>query len=211
MRAVAALEPGWLAFARELHAIGQTGLHFAKDTFDRERYGRLRELASEMMAAGSGIAGSEVAELFGVEIGYATPRIGVRGAVFRDDRILMVRETTDGRWSLPGGWAEVNQTARESVEREIREESGYTARAIKLAAVWDRTRQGHPPAPVSVCRLFFICELTGGTPRPSIETTEIDFFAEDALPELSPGRVLPHQIRRMFAHYRQPDLPTEFD
>jgi ADP-ribose pyrophosphatase YjhB (NUDIX family) len=204
-------EPAWLGLARELQAIAQTGLHYARDQFDRQRYERLRALATETMATGSGVAAEQIADLFRQDIGYATPRIGVRGAAFRDGKILMVREITDGRWSLPGGWADVNQTAGQCVEREIWEESGFTARAVKLAAVWDRRRHGHPPAPFSIYQMFFLCQLTGGAPTPSIETSEIGFFAEDELPELSPGRVQAPQIHRMFAHHRQPDLPTEFD
>jgi ADP-ribose pyrophosphatase YjhB (NUDIX family) len=207
----AAAEPGWLSVARELQAMAQTGLHYTKDKYDAERYARLRILASEMMAAGSGATSGEIADLFNREGGYATPRVAVRAAAFRDDRILMVRETTDGRWSVPGGWCDVNQSARECIEREIWEESGFTARAAKLAAVWDRSRHGHPPLPFTIYVMHFLCELTGGAPRPSIETSEIAFFAEDALPELSPGRIREHQIQRMFAHHRQPDLPTEFD
>jgi ADP-ribose pyrophosphatase YjhB (NUDIX family) len=207
----AAADPSWLTLGRELQAMAQTGLHYTKDRFDADRYARLRVLASQMMAAGAGTAAAPIAELFGRETGYATPRVSVRGAAFRDNRILMVRETSDGRWSVPGGWCDVNQSARECVEREIWEESGYTARAAKLAAVWERSRHGHPPYPFTVYVMFFICELTGGTPRPSIETTDIDFFDENQLPELSPGRNQPHQIRRMFTHYRQPGLPTEFD
>jgi ADP-ribose pyrophosphatase YjhB (NUDIX family) len=135
----------------------------------------------------------------------------VRGAAFRDGKILMVREVTDGRWAMPGGWCDVNQTPSECMEREIWEESGFTARAVKVAAVWDKHRQGHPPSPISIYMLYFICELTGGAAQPSIETSEIGFFGEDELPELSLGRNQPHQIHRMFVHYRQPDLPTEFD
>jgi ADP-ribose pyrophosphatase YjhB (NUDIX family) len=210
IRAVAA-EPGWLGIARELQALAQTGLHHAGSAFDTQRYDRLRTIATEMMAMGSGVAAAEIADLFRQDIGYATPRTAVRGAAFRDGRILMVRETSDGRWSVPGGWCDVNQSARECMEREIWEESGFTARAVKLASVWDRGRHGHPPLPFSIYVMFFLCELTGGEARPSVETSEIGFFAEDELPELSPGRIQPHQIRRMFAHYRQPDLPTEFD
>jgi ADP-ribose pyrophosphatase YjhB (NUDIX family) len=211
IRAVATAEPGWLDRARELQGIAQTGLHYAQDKFDRQRYERLRVLATEMMAAGSGSAVEQIADLFRQDVGYATPRIGVRGAAFRDGRVLMVREITDGRWSLPGGWADVNQSAGRCVEREIWEESGFTARATKLAAVWDKRRQGHPPSPFSIYQMFFVCELTGGAPQPSIETSEIAFFGEDELPELSPGRVQPHQVRRMFEHYRQPGLPADFD
>lgn len=148
------------------------------------------------------------------ETGYATPKVGVRGAVFDPaGRILMVRETADdGRWSLPGGWAEVNQTPAESVAREVWEESGYRARPVKLAAVWDRARQRHPPALFSVVRLFFVCTLEGGEARTSQETSEIGWFAQDSIPvDLSLGRNLPHHIARMFAHWHSPTLPTEFE
>jgi ADP-ribose pyrophosphatase YjhB (NUDIX family) len=210
IRALAA-DPTWLGLAREVQAIAQIGLHYAQDKYDRLRYERLRELAAEMMALGSGAAAAQIMELFRQDVGYGTPRVGVRGAVFRDDKILMVREVSDGCWALPGGWADVNQTATESVEREIWEESGFTARAVKLCGVWDRSRHGFPPNPLTIYTMFFLCELTGGAPKPSIETSEIGFFAENELPELSAGRNQPHQIARMFAHRRQPDLPTEFD
>jgi ADP-ribose pyrophosphatase YjhB (NUDIX family) len=204
-------EPAWLGVARELQGIAQTGLHYTQDQYDALRYARLRVLATEMMAMGSGSAAAQIADLFNQDIGYATPRVGVRGAAFRDGKILMVREVSDGRWALPGGWCDVNQSPGEGVEREIWEESGFTARAVKLAAVWDKSRHGHPPSPISIYTMYFVCELTGGAPQPSIETSEIGFFDENQLPDLSAGRNRPHQIRRMFAHHRQPDLPAEFD
>lgn len=208
-------EPDWLIWAREIQAIAQTGLAFTRDVYDRERFERLRALAADMIAARGGIPRAASAALFEAETGYATPKIDVRGAVFdAEGRILMVRETADaGRWTLPGGWADVNQTVSESVEREIREETGYTARAVKLALVHDRARQGHVPAgPHSITKLFFLCTLTGGAAATSVETSEVRFFAEHALPEeLSTGRTLPHQLARLFAHRRDPGLPTEFD
>jgi ADP-ribose pyrophosphatase YjhB (NUDIX family) len=210
IRAVAP-EPAWLGLARELQAIAQTGLHYSKDKFDTQRYERLRELTAEMMAMGSGTAAEQIMDLFRQDFGYGTPRVGVRGAAFRDGRVLMVREVTDGRWALPGGWADVNQTAGECVEREFWEETGFTARAVKLCGVWDRRRHGVPAAPITIYNLYFLCEITGGEPRPSIETSEIGFFAENELPELSPLRVQKPLIARMFEHHRQPDLPTEFD
>ena len=194
-----------------MQAIAQTGAHYTQDKYDALRYARLKAMASELMALGTGFAAARIADLFSQDVGYATPRIGVRGAVFRDGRILLVRETSDGRWAMPGGWCDVNQTPRECVEREITEESGFTARAVKLAAVWDRSRHGHPPSPISIYQMFFICELTGGAARPSIETSEVGFFDENQLPDLSPGRNRPQQIRRLFAHSRLPDLPTDFD
>ena len=205
-------EPRWLTWARELQAIAQTGLTFAKDPYDQERYQRLRSLALQIMAAGAATPLEPLEALFAQDLGYPTPKVDVRGAVIRDGQILMVREASDGRWTLPGGWADVNQSAAQCVEREIREESGYEARARKLAAVWDSHRQGHAYAhPYTIYKLFFVCELVGGSPRPSLETSEVGFFRPEALPELSLGRVNPAQIARMFRHQREPLLPADFD
>lgn len=204
-------DPLWLSVARELQAIAQTGLAFTKDRFDIQRYERLRELASELMAHGAGIDSEKVLGLFRGETGYATPKVDVRGACFVDGRVLLVREVTDGLWTLPGGWADVNQSASECVVREIFEESGFDARALRLAAVFDYQKSGHPSRGLHSYKLFFLCEITGGAARPSIETSEVAFFARDALPPLSLGRVLPKQIERMYEHSLHPDLPTDFD
>ena len=116
------------------------------------------------------------------------------------------------RWTLPGGWADVNQSAKECVEREVKEESGFDARALKLAGVYDYRRQGQISShPYSIYKLFFICELTGGSARPSLETSAVEFFARDQLPQLSLGRVNPRQIERMYEHRQHPELMTEFD
>ncbi len=160
-------EPNWLLWARELQAIAQTGLTFAGDRYDIERYQRLRAIAVAMLAAGSGTPMERISGLFEQDLGYPTPKVDVRGAVFRDERILLVREISDGLWTLPGGWGDVNQSARECVEREIQEESGFQARAIKLAAVWDYRRQRNVAShPYSIYKFFFICELTGGEASP---------------------------------------------
>lgn len=207
-------EPDWLVWGRELAAIAQTGLAFTRDPYDAERYRAIRALAARIMAAHSRADGRLIEALFGAETGYATPKIDVRAAVFDvSGRILMVREVADGgRWTLPGGWADVNQTASECVVREVREEAGYEVRARKLAAVWDRTRQGNAPSPFSITKLFFICELMGGEPAISLETSEVGWFAEAEIPyDLSFGRVVHPQIARMYAHWRHPGLPTDFD
>ncbi len=207
-------EPAWLAWAREMQAIAQSGLAFTRDPYDRERYIQLRALAARAMAACGGGDAARVEALFAAQDGYATPKIDVRGAAFNAaGEILLVREVLDeGRWTLPGGWADVNLSPAGSVAREVLEESGFAVRVRKLAAVWDRTRQGHGPSPFSAYKFFFICEIVGGVATPSLETSEVAFFAEHALPaDLSAGRVLPHQLRRMFAHRREPGLATEFE
>ncbi len=207
-----AIEPQQLRWARRLQALAQTGLTFAQDPYDIERYQELREISLEMLSAVDDQDPGQIVRLFESERGYATPKVDVRGAVIREGKILLVRETSDGRWALPGGWADVNASPRENVEKEILEESGYQAKVIKLAAVYDRLKHPHEPAhPFHIYKLFFLCALTGGTASGSIETSEVGFFAEDELPELSRGRVLESQIKRMFQHHRNPDLATDFD
>ena len=209
-----AVEPDWLIWTRELQALAQTGLAFSVNPYDRERYEMLRELASTMMAAQTSSPADRIEALFAKESGYATPKIDVRGVVFDErDRILMVREAADGgRWTLPGGFADVNMTVAESVVKEVREESGYDVQVRKLAAVWDRTRQGHPATVFSCCKLFYLCDVVGGAAMTSHETSGVDWFAEADVPgDLSLGRTLPSQIARMFAHHRDPGLPTDFE
>jgi ADP-ribose pyrophosphatase YjhB (NUDIX family) len=207
-------EPDWLRWARELQAIAQNGLAFTPGKFDRERYEQLRAIASRMQAAYTGAPPERIEGLFATERGYATPKIDVRGAVFdAAGRILLVREIADqDRWTLPGGWADVNLTAAENTVKEVREESGLDVRARKLVAVWDRTRQGHPPSAFAAAKFFFLCEVISGVAAPGLETSAVGWFGEHELPsDLSLGRVLPHQLRRMFAHARDPGLPTEFE
>ncbi len=206
-------EPEWLGWAREIQAIAQTGLAFAHEGYDHDRYVALQELAARIAAARGGGDPARIEALFAAETGYATPKVDVRGAVFRDGRILMVREAADaGRWTLPGGWADVNLTPAENVVKEVREESGFEVRVRKLAAVWDRTRQGHTPQLFHAYKLFFICEIIGGAAATSAETTEVAFFTEaEVPPDLSVSRTLPQQIARMFAHCREMGLPTDFD
>jgi ADP-ribose pyrophosphatase YjhB (NUDIX family) len=205
-------EPRWLSIAREVRALAQTGLSFTLDRFDRQRYLRLQELAAQLMSQGSDANYDDLVALLHQEKGYATPKVDVRGAAFVDGKILMVREISDDRWTLPGGWADVNQSARECVEREIAEESGFQARTLKLAAVRDYHKSGHPARHMdSIYKMFFLCEIVGGQPQPSDETSEVAFFARDAMPPLSLGRTTAAQIERMFEHAERPDLPTDFD
>ena len=207
-------DPDWLLWAREDQAVAQTGLTFCRDPYDRERYEQLSGLAARMFAARSDAEPERIAALFSGESGYATPKVDVRGAVFDSEgRILMVREASDnGRWTLPGGWADVTGTPAENVVKEVREESGYLVRATKLAACWDRTRQGHASGVFACAKLFFVCELAGGAAATSLETSEVVWFARDDVPDdLSTARTLRRQILRMFDHHADPRLPTDFD
>ncbi len=201
----------WLDYTRRLASIAQIGLTYATDPYNRERYEHLRDMAVEMASAYSDGDPEVVRRLFTSEPGYPTPKVDVRGVVFREDKVLLVREAADGLWTLPGGWADVGDTPRRAVEREIREESGFEARATKLLAVYDRDNQGHPAYEFAIYKLFFQCEIVGGGPAISHETLDVGFFGRDELPDLSTGRVLASQIACFFEHYHDPDLPTDFD
>jgi ADP-ribose pyrophosphatase YjhB (NUDIX family) len=204
--------PRWLDWARTLQSVGQAGLTYARDPFDRERYREVRRVAAQIAAAGTSADPDVIEGFFASQHGYPTPKIDVRAAVIVEHRILLVHERDDGAWSLPGGWADVGESAAETAERETREEAGVEVRAVKLLALYDRERRGHPRHPEYSYKAIFACQAEGsGSPRPGYETLGAGFFARDELPELSLARVLPDQIALAFAHAANPSLPTAFD
>jgi len=202
----------WIDWAEQIRTIAQNGLTFARCEFDLERYHRLQTIAHQMTALLSGAPLSNVEGFFLPENGYATPKIDLRAGVFKDGKILLVKERADGRWALPGGWGDVGEPPAFGIEREVQEESGYTARAMKLVALRD-TRQPpyHMVSPHHIYKLLFLCELTGGAPQENIEISDIGFFAPDALPELSLSRTMAEDIHLLLAHKQQPELATYFD
>ncbi len=206
------MEPKWLKWAKSLQAEAQNGLTFSQNDFERERYNHILDIAAEMMASNSDADFGYIKGLFQDVEGYMTPRVDVRGVVFKDDKVLLVKEKSDGGWTLPGGWADPNETPSQSVEREVFEESGFQVKTTKVLAIFDRAKQGHtPPFPYHVYKLFFLCELKGGKKTTSIETDGVDWFLEDDIPALSSARTTISQLRRFFEHHRNPDLPADFD
>jgi len=204
--------------AIKVAALAQDGLTYGADEFDLDRYGQLRGLAADLLAAISDRPAEDLVIELSRDSGYATPKIEVRGVVFDDrERVLLMREKLDGLWSLPGGWADPGDAPSVAVTREILEETGYHSTAAKLVACWDRERQGHqPPVAVHIWKMFFLCRADGPDGRPAqppeaLETLDVGWFALDALPPLSLSRVHPRQIQRALAHHRDPALPTEFD
>jgi ADP-ribose pyrophosphatase YjhB (NUDIX family) len=201
----------WMRWARELREMAQTGLTYARDPHDVSRYERTRDIAAEMLALNSDADYEHVRDAFRREVGHATPKLDVRGVVFRDGSVLLVRERSDGLWTLPGGWVDPGESPSEAVAREVREESGYDVEVTRLLALYDRDKHGHPPHPHHIYKLFFECRAVGGVATASEETDAAAFFDAQALPTLSLGRVTPAQIQRFFALASRPDLPTDFD
>ncbi|SIO53799.1 NUDIX hydrolase [Paraburkholderia phenazinium] len=187
-----------LTQARRLLAIAQTGLHYTDGAFDRERYQELLGIAQAQLAEVADISTEEVAQLFSREEGYANPKLDVRCAVFDDaGRVLLVREASDGLWSLPGGWADIGASPAENAMREVWEESGYTVTIERLLAVWDILKHKHPPSVFHIWKLVFLGKIVSSGDISGVETDAVEFFPIDALPPLSEGRVLPEQIRRL--------------
>jgi ADP-ribose pyrophosphatase YjhB (NUDIX family) len=195
---------------RRLYALARTGQSFTRSEFDCERYREIEVIAAQLLVGGSRPAG-RLRAIWPDEPGYVTPKLEVRGAVIQSGRILMVRESLDGLWTLPGGWVDVNEGPSQAIEKEIEQESGLRTRAVKLAALYDRGRHGHGEAPFHAWKAFFLCELRGGEARGSYETDAVGFFDPDQLPPMSLGRCTPRQVLRMRAHWFNREWPTDFD
>jgi ADP-ribose pyrophosphatase YjhB (NUDIX family) len=204
--------PDLLRWARSLQAIAQSGLAWEPKEYDAERYAQVRRIAAEMLADPDQLGVDGVEGVFASQVGHATPKVDVRGAVFRNDAILLVEEASDLGWSLPGGWADVGESPREAVEREVLEESGYRTRAVRLIGLYERDRRATRPHVWHIWKAAFLCELVDDQRHPlGAETTDARFFAPDELPRLRYSRASEWQIERCFAHHADPSLPTEFD
>ena len=194
--------------AQKLNALAQTGLTYSKDVFDQERYETLRQIAEDLLRARFDIDAETLNHVS--ESGYATPKTDVRAFIIRDGKLLMVKESDDGKWSLPGGWADVGDTPSAAVCREVIEETGLEVKVTKLLGVWDRNLHGHPPLPWHVYKLIFLCEEIGGSLAISHESTDIGFFAINDLPELSLTRIVPEELE-VSMEIATSDRPTYYD
>ncbi len=201
-----------LNWARRIESLAATGLHYTENPYDAQRYEYLRDVAAEMFAH---LADTDIEAVRGTltgEFGPGTPKLVVRAAVFKDDRILLVRESADNAWAMPGGWAEINEPPSRAVQREVFEETGYDVRAERLFYLQDpMSKSAKADHPFHIYTIFFLCKLLGGQPTTSLETTEVGFFAEDALPPLSLSRNTYEELAKAFAAGRNPNRPACFD
>jgi len=202
----------WLDWARRLQALAEAARHYARNEYESDRADKLLDLAAEIVAEQSTLSAAEARIAFTAQPGYVTPKVDVRGAVFRDGQLLLVRESMDGGWTFPGGWADVGEEPHVAAEREVFEESGLRVKAVRLIGVYDANRvEGSLPL-FHAYKLLFLCEIAGGQPTTSSETSEVGFFALDALPEpLSNFRTTPRHLGDAIANYRDPSRATVFD
>lgn len=204
-------KPKWLNWAQQLHAHAQNGLTYTQNPFDAERYQQILEIAREILSTYTETDMPVMRQLIDSHAGYITPKLDIRGVVFQDGKILLVKELSDGRWTLPGGWVDINESPSQAVEREVWEESGYEVKANRLMALYDRNKHGHPAYIFHLYKLYIQCDLIGGEPRESKETGGAQFFKENEYPDLSLGRTTPEVLQRLFQLYHNPDMPAEFD
>ncbi|SIS02440.1 ADP-ribose pyrophosphatase YjhB, NUDIX family [Peribacillus simplex] len=205
------MEPKWLEWAKQLQSIAQAGLTYSKDVYDLERFELIRNISVEILSHQTDMNKTVIKDLFANETGYATPKVDIRSVVFSYNKILMVRENTDGNWSLPGGWGDIGLTPSEVAVKEVKEESGFDVKAIKLLGVLDKKCHPHPPSLYHVYKIFILCEIIGGQPKEGIETIAVEFFAENELPSLSITRNTESQIELAFKHLHNPQEPVYFD
>ncbi|MGY0693982.1 NUDIX hydrolase [Virgibacillus sp. FSP13] len=201
----------WLNWAKQIQSLSQSGLAFSKDKFDIERYEALRQISIEIIAEYTDVEIEKVKNLFASETGYQTPKVDVRGVVFKDNKILMVKEKIDDRWSLPGGFCDIGLSASKNAIKEIKEESGYDVKARKLLAVLDMNDHPHPPQAHHYYKIFIRCEIIGGNANTGVETNDINFFPANDLPILSTSRNTESQINMLFDFLRDPDKAAVFD
>jgi len=203
--------PRWLEWARQIQALSQTGYHYAENEYQRQRYERLTEIAAEIVSESASLEYAPLLDAFRAQIGYATPRVDVRAAIFLDGRLLLVRERQDGGWTMPGGWADVGNVPSEAAEREAWEEAGFHVKACRVIGVYDANRVG-PLELFHAFKIVFLCDLIDGEARPSSETSEVAFFGPQEIPaHLSVNRTYERHIEDAFRIYECPELPTVFD
>ncbi|MCM3638431.1 NUDIX hydrolase [Sporosarcina luteola] len=201
----------WLDWAKQIQALAQSGLAFSRDIYDIERYEELRKISVEIMSEYTDLEIHRIESLFTNETGYQTPKVDVRGVVFKNDQILMVKENIDGKWALPGGFCDIGLSPSENVVKEIKEESGFDVIPVKLIALLDKNKHPHPPDPYHYYKVFIMCEIIGGEPAVGPETNQVEFFTKNNLPPLSMNRNTESQITTMFEFLRDPKKKTVFD
>lgn len=200
----------WVDWAKELQFIAQSALAYCKDSFDRERFQRIREISAEIMSAYSGLSIEKVNNLFCNESGFQTPKLDTRAAIFDNGKILLVHEK-DGTWSLPGGWVDALETIKSNTEKEVKEEAGLDVIATRVIALQDRNKHNAPLLAYNICKVFVLCEKIGGEFTANIETIESRYFGMDELPNLSDDKTTKAQIAMCFEAYNDPDWQVEFD
>jgi ADP-ribose pyrophosphatase YjhB (NUDIX family) len=196
---------------RQIQALVQTESHYAQDDFQRDRCRKLMDIVAEIISQNTGLDFPLLSKAFKDQLGYATPKIDVRAAAFREGKLLLVRERLDGGWTMPGGWADVGDTPSNAAEREAWEEAGFHVKARKIVGIYDANRV-EPLELFHAFKIVFLCNIIDGEARTSIETSDVKFFGPDEIPSnFSGGRTTARHVRDAFAALNNPNSPSVFD
>jgi ADP-ribose pyrophosphatase YjhB (NUDIX family) len=201
----------WLDIAKQLQSIAQAGLEYGHDKFDLERYQMLRDISVQIMHEHTDAPIEKIIELFANEEGYQTPKVDIRGVVFRNKKLLMVQEGSDKCWTLPGGWGDVGHSPFEVAKKEVIEEANLNVEPVRLLAVFDKSKHSHPPDKYHVYKFFILCKDLGGEVKPGMETLDAKWIGREEKLQLSEQRIKQSQIDTMFDFLDNPDLPTLCD
>ncbi|MCL4111308.1 UNVERIFIED_CONTAM: hypothetical protein GTU68_034021 [Idotea baltica] len=206
------LSQTFLVRAKQLLALANTGLVYNESGYDHERYQQVREISLELISNLSGCSVERLKSFYMPVVDYPTPKVDVRAFILSDQQeILLVKEKIDGRWTLPGGWADIGLSPSEVAIKEVKEESGYDVEVKRLAAVFDKKCHPHPPEPFYVYKLVFFCEVIGGAMRPEFDIEDVGWFQRDDLPDLSEDRILHSQISHIYDHLKSGSLHALYD
>ncbi|EJQ52662.1 hypothetical protein IEQ_01705 [Bacillus cereus BAG6X1-2] len=201
----------WIDWVKQIQSIAQAGLTYSKDVYDIERFQQLRDISTSMMSHYTKTDWEVVEKLFASETGYQTPKVDIRAVIFQNEKLLFVKEKSDGKWALPGGWADIGYTPTEVAAKEVLEETGYEVEHFRLLAIFDKEKHQPSPSATHIYKIFIGCEIVGGEKKLSIETEDIDFFSENEIPDLSIARNTEWQIKEMFAYMKDRDKERILD
>ncbi|HGA0510172.1 TPA: NUDIX hydrolase N-terminal domain-containing protein [Bacillus pacificus] len=201
----------WIDWVKQIQSIAQAGLTYSKDVYDIERFQQLRDISIAMMSHYTKTDWEVVEKLFASETGYQTPKVDIRAVIFQNEKLLFVKEKSDGKWALPGGWADIGYTPTEVAAKEVLEETGFEVDDFKLLAIFDKEKHQPSPSATHVYKIFIGCKIIGGEKKTSIETEDVEFFCENELPNLSIARNTEEQIKEMFAYMKEPQKETLID
>ncbi|MFA6979829.1 MAG: NUDIX hydrolase [Ignavibacteriaceae bacterium] len=200
-----------IELVKQIQAIAYAGLEYCENDFDRERYDELKKLSQLLLAELTVTPVEKIENLFANEVGYQTPKVDVRAVVFKENKILMVKEKIDGRWSIPGGWADIGYSPSEIAIKEAKEEAGAEVKPVRLLAVIDKLKHDYPISPFHIYKLFILCELVNDTISSGTETSDVNYFSIENLPLLSATRITAEQISMLFRLWENPSEQVVFD
>lgn len=197
---------------KKLKAIADVGLLYCNNEYDKERYTAVQNICFDLLNITAEQTIEDLKISFPSVKDYPTPKVDIRGLLLSSDKkILLIKESVDGKWSLPGGWADIGETPKEVVIKEFKEETGLDVIPKSLLAVFDKKMHAHPPQPFYVYKIIFYCEATSSNINKGFDVLDLQYFDLENLPPLSEDRILKSQIELVYKKVITDDFTAHFD